>query len=81
MEAEYLWNQFCEDNNIPKNFAEFVESKKMSIAQADMEWDKILQKYELQNECIHNDLKIINELDNGYFEVQCNICGYKFIDG
>jgi translation initiation factor IF-1 len=34
-----------------------------------------------QEECIHTDNEVIEELPNGYFKLKCRDCGKIWIDG
>lgn len=82
MEAEYKWDQFCEDNDIPRTFDQFMKDNCLTnVEEADLEWDKILQKYEEQADCIHTITNVVEDIKNGYFKVKCVECGYQWIDG
>lgn len=34
-----------------------------------------------EDACLHEDIEVIKELGNGYFEVKCKDCGEEWIDG
>lgn len=34
-----------------------------------------------EQECLHTDTQVIEELPNGYYKLKCNICGEIWIEG
>lgn len=82
MEAEYTWNMFCEVNKVPKTFSEYKQNHMdLDEEELDNQWEEVLEKYEKFLNCNHENVKVINEEENGYFLVECQDCGHQFVDG
>lgn len=39
------------------------------------------EEKEAKGECIHHNVKVIEQYDNGYFKVKCQDCKEEWIDG